>query len=76
MNPGPVEEVGATARQAIGGLATNPVILGLVLMQLVLLIAVAYVGTKRLESQSRDFRLLIDRCLPGRGTSPTATPDP
>jgi hypothetical protein len=62
MNPGPMQEAGATARTAIDRLSGAPVLLTLVLVQLLTIVAVSYLSLKRQDSFDKQFTALLETC--------------
>lgn len=59
MNPGPVEEAGATARSMVDALKSNPVVLGLVLVILMLIGLVFFIAHKSTEFREAEFTMIM-----------------
>jgi hypothetical protein len=63
---GAVEEVGQTARSVVVGLASQPLILALVLLQVLTFAGVMWMSTQRQDHFDRQYRFMLERCLPGK----------
>jgi len=69
MNPGPLEEAGKAAGGVIDALKVQPILLVMVLLQVILLIAVAWAGSQRLAAERERFTMLMNLCGP-KGDTP------
>jgi hypothetical protein len=81
MNPGPVEEVGSTARGFISAMGSNPVMLGMVLVVLAL-IAMLFVTLRfaaearktefeMIFAQQKEVQSILSRCVVVPAPGPT-----
>lgn len=64
---GAIEEAGQTARGVVSGLAGQPVLLGLVMIQLIVIVAVAWLSYQRQAHFDRQLRFVMERCFPKSG---------
>lgn len=64
MNPGPVEETGATVRTAITALQTNPTCLAAILLAAMFSLLI-YLGVTRERANAHaEYMQVIERCFP------------
>jgi hypothetical protein len=69
MNPGPIEQAGKVAGGVIDALKVQPLLLVMVLLQVILLVAVAWAGSQRLAAERERFTMLMNLCGP-KGEAP------